>query len=155
MDKAFYMHVTVGLILVGFLLILTGLLAEKMGDLRTGTEAGKGKFYDKENYRFRRGGFIVMGVAVGGFVALCFSPNFTQFPSERFIFTVNDLVMVGVAAPWGRVNVLAAILALAIGVFLFFSGMEHWRMRRNYIRAILCYVIALFVIIEGVFQLGR
>src|SRR5580658_3310817 len=85
MNKSFYMEVDLGLMFVGVWFIIMDFFATKIGDLRPGLNRKKDSFYGTGNHRFRRGGYVVICIAVVGFIALLLTPAFTQFPSEGFI----------------------------------------------------------------------
>jgi hypothetical protein len=154
MNKDFYLAVNCGLMFIGLWLILMDVFATKLGDLRPGLKPRNDKFYGIGDHRFRRGGYVVICIAIAGFIALLIIPPFDQFPPEAFVLKVSDLILGKIRAPWGEVSVFAGILSLAIGVFLLLAGVEHWRLRQNHIRAVLCFALGLVILAEGIIQWG-
>jgi hypothetical protein len=152
MNKSFYMEVDLGLMFVGVWFIIMDFFATKIGDLRPGLNRKKDSFYGTGNHRFRRGGYVVICIAVVGFIALLLTPAFTQFPSEGFILKASNLLLGKTRVPWGNVNIFAGVLSLAIGAFLSWAGVEHWKLRHNYLRAKLCFAMGLAFIVEGIIQ---
>lgn len=142
----------IGLAMMGVSFLVMSALAAQLGDLRSDSEKGKKGFFEKGGNRFRRGGYIVLSLAGFMLVTLLLLPDFEQFPSAHHVTLIGDMFLFRAPAPWGNINLFAAILGAAVAAFLIFAGLEHWKKRRAYIRAILCFLIGLFVLFEAVFQ---
>jgi hypothetical protein len=174
MDKRTYISMACGVIVVGILLIIMDLLATKLDGsfghskpLSSGAKpdlsnagqdeyrkrwANEPGFYGAHGHRMRNGGLAVVLSGVVALVVLLLMPDFNAIPSEDVVLRVGDLVTKRTKTPCGQVNVIAAIGFAAISALLFWGGIENWRRRRSYVRAIFCFVLGLGILLEGVFH---
>ena len=117
---------------------------------KIGSDAGG--FFGAQNHRMRRGGVWVIGGGFAALIILLLAPSFGEFPSQDFVLKVGNFVAKRTSVPWGQISVIAAVGFTAIAVFLFWAGVEHWKVRGNPTRAVLCFILGAGILIEGIFQ---
>jgi len=103
-------------------------------------------------HRMRRDGIVVIGLGLVALAVLFCVPSFESFPSSNVLVNVGDFITRKIQTPWGPYSVIAAIGLTLIAWFLFAAGIEHWKLRQNYFKAWLCFVLGLIILLEGIFQ---
>jgi hypothetical protein len=153
MERQFYLNLVITLGFLGVVFISVGTFFGR-AEIFKSESPERRQFYARRAEKFRYGGRCILGVASFLLLVLLFFPRFARFPSENFLLRTRSLLQAKVEAPWGRINLPAMFVFLGIGLFLFFAGLEHWKLRHNYCRAFLCFALGAIVAIEGILQWG-
>jgi hypothetical protein len=152
MDKKFYFSIVAGLVLVGVLLVIAEYISSKLGCPESDSSEDEGGFYSKKPGRFSGGAKIIFGFAALMAMVLAVTPDFEEFPSNESISKFVEIILYRVDLPWGNISVLAAGIGVGVATFLVFAGIEHWRRRRAYARACLCFALGLIILLQALFQ---
>jgi hypothetical protein len=152
MDKKFYISIVAGLVLVGVLMALAEYLSSMLGCSGSQSSEKDSGFFSKKRGRFLAGAKVIFCVAAFMGITLALMPDFEQFPSGESISRFVDITLSRADLPWGNISILAACLGFGISIFLIFAGIEHWRRRRAYVRACLCFALGFVICLQALFQ---
>jgi magnesium-transporting ATPase (P-type) len=161
MDKSTYIGIACGLIVLGFAFTFMDFFTIKLLKKNPADSPLQKNETRKslENHKLRKGGILVIGIGLLIFFIVPFVGSSNLNSSADFKTRIGDVLsnfqqIQKAQTPWGRIDIVVTIALSLASAALFFEGFWLRKKRPNTVVWLLAIILAVIVLLEGIFQWG-